>query len=61
MLKKHVEVVKSMFMVYKFFIVFLEGKESEIISFALNFAGHETMIKMQGNFVFITTDNHIMN
>ena len=45
---RYVEVVKSMFMVYKFFYSVLEsiGKESEIIIvFCFNFACHETMIK----------------
>ena len=62
MVKKHVEVVKSMFMVYKvFYCVFGEyiGEESEIILFfCLNFACHETMIKTQVHFL---SASHKMN
>ena len=56
-----------MFMVFKFFYcVFGEYKSegSEIISFfCLNFACHETiihetMIKTQGNFIFVPNDSH---
>ena len=56
--KKYVEVVKPSFLVF-----FREGSSEIILFFCLKFAGHETMIKMQGqgNFIFITTDSHIMN
>ena len=56
------QLINSMFMVYKFFIVFFGeyiGKGGEIILFfCIHFVCHETMIKMQGNFIFITTASH---
>ena len=55
------EVVKSMFMVYKFFYCDYGEyiwEESEIILFFfLNFACHEAVIKTQGNFISITNDS----
>ena len=50
--KKHVEVVKSMFMVYKFFYCvfgeYIRVESKIILFFCINFACHETMKKRKG-------------
>ena len=49
---KYVEVVKPMFMVYKFFIVFLESIKGRKVKLFYYFAWHETTIKKQPSFSY---------